>query len=228
MKHIYNIMIIMARYSEEHKRATRTRILAAADRRIKADGVAATSVEEVMRDAGLTVGGFYAHFPSKEALAREALFDGLARSVEQMFDRLEGIADPVAWARAMIRLYLAQAEGDALGQACPLTMLLADVARSDRDTRNAFGMTTNALLDRIAQRFPEVPGMTRREAVLAVYSSCIGAVMLARAVPSMEARRRILGNTETMLLRVLALDSAGEEERRRGIGVETSVSAPPR
>jgi TetR/AcrR family transcriptional repressor of nem operon len=196
----------MARYSEEHKRATRARILAAADRRIKTEGIAAASVEEVMHDAGLTVGGFYAHFPSKEALAREAMFDGLARNVDQMFERLAGIQDPAAWARAMIREYLAQAEAPSLASACPLTILLADIARSDRDTKNAFGATTNALLERIAERFPEVPGMTRRDAVLTVYSSCIGAVMLARAVSSTEARRRILGNTEAMLLRMLALE----------------------
>ncbi len=198
----------MARYSEEHKRATRARILVAADRRIKTEGIAAASVEEVMHDAGLTVGGFYAHFPSKEALAREALLDGLARNVEQMFERLAGIKDPASWARAMIRLYLAQAETPSLDAACPLTMLLADVARSDRDARNAFGATTNLLLERIAEHFPEVPGMTRRDAVLAVYSSCIGAVMLARAVSSTEARRRVLCNTENMLLRMLALDTS--------------------
>ncbi len=197
----------MARYSSAHKEATRARILAAADKRIKADGIAATSVEEVMQDAGLTVGGFYAHFPSKEALAREALFDGLARNVEQMFRRLDPIKDPRAWARAMIRGYLAQAEDPSLDSACPLTMLLADVARSDRDTKNAFGAATNALLDRIAERFPEVPGMTRRGAVLAVYSSSIGAVMLARAIASTEARRRILASTELMLVRMLGLDA---------------------
>ena len=82
-----------------------------------------------------------------------------------------------------------------------------------RDTRNAFGATTNALLERIAERFPDVPGMTRRDAVLAVYSSCIGAVMLARAVSSTEARRRILGNTEAMLLRMLALDAPTIDRR---------------
>lgn len=195
----------MARYSSAHKEATRARILVAADKRIKADGIAATSVEDVMHDAGLTVGGFYAHFPSKEALAREALFDGLARNVEQMFRQLDPIKDPRAWARAMIRGYLAQAADPSLASACPLTMLLADVARSDRDTKNAFGAATNALLDRIAERFPEVPDMTRREAVLAVYSSSIGAVMLARAIASAEARRRILANTESMLVRMLGL-----------------------
>ena len=198
----------MARYSEDHKRATRARILLAADRRMKADGIAAASVEDVMHDAGLTVGGFYAHFPSKEALAREALFDGLARNVDHMFERLAGIADPAAWARSMIRAYLAQAETTSLASACPLTMLLADIARSDRDTKNAFGATTNALLERIAERFPDVPGMTRRDAVLAVYSSCIGAVMLARAVSSTEARRRILRNAEAMLMRMLGLESS--------------------
>jgi len=78
-------------------------------------------------------------------------------------------------------------------------------ARSDRDTKNAFGAATNALLERISERFPEVPGMTRREAVLTVYSSSIGAVMLARAIASAEARRRILASTESMLVRMLGL-----------------------
>jgi TetR/AcrR family transcriptional repressor of nem operon len=198
-------MIIMARYGAEHKGGTRRRILEAADEVIKAQGVQAASVSEVMRRAGLTVGGFYAHFPSKEALAQESLLFGLTRSVDRLLASLDRIADPKARVRALVSQYLAQADDNDLAHACPMTLLLPDLARADRDTRNAFSTHTGALLDRIAERFPDIEGMTRRQAALFVYTSCAGAVAVARAVASPEARRRILDTTERMLVRALCL-----------------------
>jgi TetR/AcrR family transcriptional repressor of nem operon len=197
--------MIMARYAPEHKGETRRRILEAADDLIKAKGLEAASVSEVMRRAGLTVGGFYAHFASKELLAQEALLFGLTRSVERMLASLDRIADPKARVRALISQYLAQADDPDLGHACPMTLLLPELARADRDTRNVFAAHTGGLLDRIADRFPDVEGMTRREAALFVYSSCAGAVSVARAVASPEARHRILATTERMLVRALSL-----------------------
>src|SRR4030095_16038142 len=158
-------MYVMARYSTEHKTQTRKSILEAADRVMKARGVGAASVEAVMREAGLTVGGFYAHFRSKESLLH-----GLEMSVERMLASLAPITDKAQWVRALIRHYLAQVDDPSLEQACPMTLLLPDVARGGRDLRNAFAERTGALLDRIAAHFPEIPGMSRRNAVLAVYT----------------------------------------------------------
>jgi TetR/AcrR family transcriptional regulator, transcriptional repressor for nem operon len=197
----------MARYTAEHKAQTRKNILEAADRVMKARGVDAASVEAVMREAGLTVGGFYAHFPSKEALAQESLLYGLEISVERMLASLATINDGAQWVRALIRQYLAQVDDPSLEHACPMTLLLPDVARGGRDLRNAFAERTGVLLDRIAAHFPEIPGMSRRSAVLAVYTSCIGTVVLARAVAAPEARQRIVGATETTLIRALSLDA---------------------
>jgi len=177
---------------------------------MKARGVDAASVEAVMREAGLTVGGFYAHFPSKEALARESLLHGLEISVERTLALLAPVSDKTQWVRALIRHYLAQVDDPSLEHACPLTLLLPDVARGARDLRNAFAERTGALLDRIAAHFPEIPGMSRRNAALAVYTSCVGAVVLARAVAAPEARQRIIGATEAMLIRALALDEASK------------------
>jgi len=195
----------MARYATEHKGETRQRILKAADDLMKVRGFDSASVADVMTRAGLTVGGFYAHFPSKEALAREALLFGLSRSVDRLLGSLAAIEDPKAWVHALIRQYLAQADDPDLERACPMTLALPELARADREARNAFAMHTGALLDRIAERFPEVEGMTRREAALFVYTSCAGAVSVARAVASPEARHRILGTTERMLVRALGL-----------------------
>ncbi|MEO8751946.1 MAG: hypothetical protein ABI624_04625 [Casimicrobiaceae bacterium] len=123
-----------------------------------------------------------------------------------MLAELAPIADRAQWVRALIHIYLAQVDDPALARACPLTLLLPDVARGDRDLRNAFAERTGALLARIAAHFPEVPGMSRRSAALAVYTSCVGAVMLARAVEAPEARQRIVDATRMMLVRALALD----------------------
>jgi TetR/AcrR family transcriptional regulator, transcriptional repressor for nem operon len=201
-------MYIMSRYSAEHKAQTRHRILAAADRVMKARGVEAASVEAVMREAGLTVGGFYAHFPSKEALAHEAMLAGMEASVDRLLETVADVTDRREWARALIRTYLAQAEDPSLEHACPLTLLLPEVARSEPEVREAFAERTGVLLGRIAAHFPEVPGMSKIEAALAVYTSCVGAVAIARAMPTPEVRRRIVATTERMLLRMLALEDA--------------------
>jgi len=87
----------MAHIPTKHKAATRKRILGAADRIMKARGVDAATVDAVMREAGLTVGGFYAHFPSKEALARESLLHGLEGNVERMLAALAPITDRAQW-----------------------------------------------------------------------------------------------------------------------------------
>src|SRR6266545_2899815 len=118
----------MSRYPLQHKGVTRARIVAASERVMKERGARAASVEAVMRAAGLTVGGFYAHFESKEALAHEALLYGIERSFERLTSGLEGLDDR-AWLREIIERYLAQLEDPALADGCPLTLSLPEVAR---------------------------------------------------------------------------------------------------
>jgi len=95
----------MARYPAEHKQATRARILAASDRLLKREGVAGASVDAVMRAAGLTVGGFYAHFASKEDLARQALLYSVEQSFARMTQGLERLDD-----RAFLRTLMFSAQ----------------------------------------------------------------------------------------------------------------------
>ncbi len=198
-------MTIMTRYPAERKQETRRRILAASEALMKTRGVEAASVEAVMRSAGLTVGGFYAHFPSKEALASETLLHGLARSFGAMEAALDGLAGR-DWVRGMIRTYLAQADDPDLAHACPMTLLLPEVARADDARKTRFAEVTRTLLDRAAARYPAVAGFTPREAVLATYAALAGAVALARTAPTPAARRAITGACERMLVAWLGLD----------------------
>jgi TetR/AcrR family transcriptional repressor of nem operon len=197
----------MARYPAEHKEATRARILAASERIFKRDGFDGASVEAVMRAAGMTVGGFYAHFASKDDLARQALL----YSVEQSFARLtEGLedVDDRTFLRTLIERYLAQAEDPALEHACPLTLLLPEVARSDASFRAEFATRTARLVQAVEARFPEATSGSRRETALAVFAALAGAVAMARAAATSSARRKIAQATGRLLCSALGLDHA--------------------
>jgi TetR/AcrR family transcriptional repressor of nem operon len=208
----------MSRYPAEHKGATRARILAASERLLKDRGVEGASVDAVMRAAGLTVGGFYGHFESKEALAREALLYGVERSFARLTEGTEGLG-PQAFLRALIRRYFAQLDDPSLDDACPLTLLLPDVARGGDTFRAEFATRTAALLAQVENRLPDVPGMSRRDVALAVFSALSGAVGMARAAHTARARARIAGATEALLVRTFGLDAeaaAPPVKSRRG------------
>jgi TetR/AcrR family transcriptional repressor of nem operon len=197
----------MARYDPDHKRQTRARILSAAERLIKERGAEAATVAAAMEAAGLTVGGFYAHFASKEDLARESLLHGLDESFRRLTRGLDGLDDR-AWLRALIRRYFAQLDAGALGDGCPLTLSLPEVARSDDAFRAAFGARAAALVKSVQHRFPEAAGMAPAEVALAVFAALAGAVALARAVARPHARPRVVAATEKMLYAMLDLGAA--------------------
>ena len=198
-------MVIMARYSAQHKRETRARILDAAEGLIKDRGADAATVEAVMRAAGLTVGGFYAHFASKEALARETLIVAVEKSFARLTAGLDEL-EPRAFAAALIRRYLAQLDDPGLAQACPMTVALPEIARSDDAFRSEFTARTAALVAQIEHRLPAVAGMAPRDVALATLSALAGGVGFARAAGSVRARKRIAAATAAALARLLDLD----------------------
>ncbi len=193
----------MTRYPKERKGRTRERILMASDRLLKERGAGETSIADVMNGAGLTVGGFYAHFDSKRALVQATLLQGLATSMDRLLTPLDGIRDDRRWVHALIREYLAQVDDPDLAHACPLTLLLPEVARGGVALQSAWSERTAALLDRVHRRFPEVAGLTAREVAIAVFASLAGAVALARTIPAPHARSRVCRATETMLRAML-------------------------
>jgi TetR/AcrR family transcriptional repressor of nem operon len=193
----------MSRYPAGRKAATRARILSAAEGLIKDQGPDAATVEAVMRRAGLTVGGFYSHFASKEALAQEALLDGVERSFERMVAGLQE-ATPEVFARTLVTRYLEQVD-DPLSAACPLTLLLPEVARGETAFRESFAARTADLVTRVEDRLPAVAGMARRDVALALFAMLAGGVSFARAAATPRGRRRIVEATREGCLRLLGL-----------------------
>src|SRR5437764_2773173 len=122
------------RYSKGHKQATRQRIVEAAGRRFKQDGIDGAGIATVMSDAGLTNGAFYAHFTSKEDLVANVLADQL-RAQRQGFD--DRPADR-ARLEAFVRFYLSPQHRDERADGCPSAALLDEIGRRPDGTRRVF------------------------------------------------------------------------------------------
>jgi AcrR family transcriptional regulator len=171
------------RYAKGHKDATRRRIVEAASQRFRKEGVERVGVAGLMAEAGLTHGGFYAHFPSKEDLVREAVSEGFA-ATHARFERLA----QAGGLEAIVREYLSPRHRDQPERGCTAAALTAEVARHPEPTRLAFTERTDALIGLIAE---QLPGHDRRRAS-AILALMLGALQLARAETDPERSQELL------------------------------------
>jgi len=170
------------RYGKEHKEETHKKVVEAASRRFRKDGIEATGVVDLMADVGLTHGGFYAHFSSKENLVKEAVAAAsqksrshLQREIEKA--RAEG-RDPL---EAIVRTYLTTLHRDRPDRGCSVAALGSEIARHPRKTREAFTEGLDKTLAIIASALPEHVTQ-RKEKASAVFATMIGSLQLSRAV----------------------------------------------
>ena len=176
------------RYTLEHKDAARERILEAASRLFRQHGIAAVGLAKIMGDAGLTVGTFYTHFQSKEALLREALLRSLDDRHEELEKALAG-----ADLEQMVRAYLSREHRDASGTGCPVAALASEVARHPRATRHAFASHNAPTLDALAAWLAAQRGKKVGRADAAAFMGLLaGTLQLARAMSDLAESDAIL------------------------------------
>ena len=168
----------MARYNKEHKEATRKRIIETAGRRFKQDGIDGSGIATLMADAGLTNGAFYAHFDSKDDLVTTVVGEELARQAAGLDELPPGRAG----LDAFVEWYLSRDHRDHRDLGCPSAALLDEIARCDKETKQAYTKGAKAILDEVCARLaPEDPEAARGTA-LALYSMLVGTMQLARAL----------------------------------------------
>ncbi|TDK39238.1 TetR/AcrR family transcriptional regulator [Rhizobium deserti] len=167
------------RYKNDQKSVSRQRILDAASRRFKADGVAASGLAAVMEDAGLTNGAFYTHFGSKDDLVREALSVALQ-------EQLSSTPDPCG-ADALLeilRTYLSAGHTKNPSLGCPSAALLPEIARSPLGTRREYEEAVGRWVDKLSSG---VGGdVVARRRAMALFCLAVGALQVSRAVASDE------------------------------------------
>ena len=179
------------RYEKGHKARTRTRILRVAGRRFREKGYLGAGVDDVMREAGLTAGGFYAHFASKQALLGEVLAHSLQETRDRLLVGLEDMRG-AAWLREIARRYLSRAHRDEAAEGCALPSLSAEVARMGEGARKTFETHLRVLLAEVEGRMPETPTLAPRDRALAALALFAGSLMLSRAVADRSLSDRIL------------------------------------
>jgi TetR/AcrR family transcriptional repressor of nem operon len=180
------------RYAKDHKQATRRRIVDAAGRRFKADGIDGTGVAAVMSDAGLTNGAFYAHFKSKEDLVADVLADQVRAQCVSV-DALP--ADRTAL-EAFIASYLSPEHRDHRAEGCPLAALLDEIARRPATTREAFTGELASYADAVASRLDPAD----REHALTLLALMVGTLQLARALTNRDLSDELLARGREVAL----------------------------
>jgi TetR/AcrR family transcriptional repressor of nem operon len=176
------------RYRKDQKQATRQRILEAAGRRFKQDGIDGAGVATVMSDAGLTNGAFYNHFTSKEDLVANVLADQL-RAQRHSLD-----AEPSARAGldAFIRSYLSPQHRDQCAEGCPSAALLDEIARRPAATRQVFTDELMRVIDDIASRLDPTDAEAARTDALTLFGLMLGTLQLARALTDRDLSDQLL------------------------------------
>lgn len=181
----------MARTSRAEKARTRERLVEAASREFRANGVAGTSIPTLMEGIGLTHGTFYAHFDSKDALVAEAYACGLNETVERLLHRAE-TAPPGRALNAVIDRYLSAEHRDDPATGCLLPALAGEVRREPAEVRHAFTEELQRYFERLAPLLPDRDAQARADHELVLASGMVGAVLLARAVDDPALSDRIL------------------------------------
>jgi TetR/AcrR family transcriptional repressor of nem operon len=176
------------RYEKGHKESTRQRILEIAAARFRRDGIEKVGVADVMGEAGLTVGGFYSHFSSKEELVREAVGSASSRSLVNFAKRVdEGGME--AW----IRYYLSPAHRDNPERGCAAAALSSELARHPASSRESFCAHMEKLLGVVEGQLPAtMTAAVRKQTAVGIFATLVGALQMARTVTCPDLSQQIM------------------------------------
>ena len=179
------------RYSKEHKLETHARIVKKASVRLRERGAHGIGVADLMKDAGLTHGGFYAHCDSREALVVEAFAFAMDRSMER-WRKLAEQTPPEKRLATIVDSYLSPQHRDDPGRGCAIPALSAEIARESPKTRKAFAAKLDQMIEMIAAQIPDVPRKAARKQAMASLATMMGTLVLARVAGSGEFSDEIL------------------------------------
>ena len=187
------------RYDAEHKSNTHRRIVKGASRQLRKKGLNGPTVATLMKASGLTVGGFYKHFSSRDDLVVEAIEESLRELTQTMIDAAEESGSRAPW-KSMIETYLSLERCDGPDLGCPIAALAPDIARTPSAMKQRI---SRAILKFRGDLIPFMPGRTAEEKssnFLMIITAMVGAIALARTMPELAVRQAILDTVRDRLL----------------------------
>ena len=179
------------RYSREHKQETHDRIVKKASVRLREKGAHGIGVADLMKEAGLTHGGFYAHFDSREALVIEAFAYAMDRAMEHWRKQSDQVA-PEKQLTQIVETYLSALHRDNPGHGCSIPALGAEIARESPKARKAFAGKLDEMIEMLADNIPNVPRKAARKQAIATLATMAGTMLLARIAGSSELSDEVL------------------------------------
>ena len=180
------------RYGRDRKRATRRRIIEAAGRRLKADGIDGSGTAALMADTGLTNGAFYPHFDSKDDLVASAVADQLREQCETPGAEAPGHAG----VEEILRAHLSVRHRDSPEHGCPSASLLDEITRCADATRRAYTDEVLPAIDDDTRVVPHDPRSARGQA-FSVYALMVGTLQLSRALVDQQLADVVLDTVPT-------------------------------
>jgi TetR/AcrR family transcriptional regulator, transcriptional repressor for nem operon len=188
------------RYQRQHKAEIHQKIVKDASRRVRADGLTGAAVLSVMRDAGLTHGGFYKHFESRDEMLIEALKESFREITDRLVHAAERSASKEPW-KAIIKTYLSLEFCDHIERGCPLPALAPELARVDKKMTDQILAALVSYKERMTPFMPGQRTADKERAFFAIFSTMAGAIEIARLLPKPEMREKVLASARELLLR---------------------------
>lgn len=187
------------RYAPGHKAEVHQRIVRDSSRRVRAEGLAGAGVASVMRDTGLTHGGFYKHFESKDELVLASIKEAFLEFSDRLVATAQQSGSENPW-KAIVNSYLSLENCRRVEESCPLAALAPDMSRTDKKMR---GEIVAELIKYKDLMTPFMPGRRKAEKernFFVIFSAMTGALQLARIIPDPSAQEKILVSTREFLL----------------------------
>jgi len=193
------------RYDSEHKQKTRAKVLKAAAKAIRAEGPHQIGVADVMAQAGLTHGGFYAHFASKDDLVAAAIGQMFEEARERFLHETHDRA-PADALRAYIDFYLSPGHRDARRSGCPVAALASDLPRLSKAALDRFADGSRHMRESLASKLELLGHSDAGREASSVQAELLGALSLARVEPDAKRSDAILADSRRAIKRRLKLE----------------------
>jgi TetR/AcrR family transcriptional repressor of nem operon len=192
---------------QSHKARTRQRILDEASVVMRENGTEGIGVAALMKRAGLTHGGFYAHFASREELVQAVITEMFADSARRFAD-ITMLDDPSERLNQLIDNYLSEQHCNTPGKGCPLPALVSEMAHLPVDTRTLFSQRREAMRQRLVLTLRELNHPHADDAATTILAEMVGAVALARSCPDDVEARAMLASSRRSVRQRAGLETA--------------------
>ena len=193
------------RYDSEHKQKTRAKVLKAAAKAIRAEGPHQIGVADVMAQVGLTHGGFYAHFASKDELVAAAIGQMFEEARERFLHETHD-RSPADALRAYIDFYLSPGHRDARRSGCPVAALASDLPRLSKAALDRFADGSRHMRESLASKLELLGHADAGREASSVQAELLGALSLARVEPDVKRSDAILADSRRAIKRRLKLE----------------------